>query len=152
MCHHPSSNTDQQSIKNHHCAISFPANGKKTKCPVLNCPAKPSARVRMFNHFCIRHPLDRLTAKQAGKLHQCPHCNKHSHTLSPTHFNSKECKKGRNRLNKIKLQCKHKQAQQVKFCVKGQPIERVPCFKHLGRILAEDNNDDIAIVEQIKLA
>ena len=105
----------------------------------------------MYRHFAWRHPAATLIIKEDGALERCQECGIFTKTPG-RHPRTETCRKLRKRRENERLQDLQALAEETKFKVEGEEIERVREFRYLGRVLREDDDDTICIDEQIRRA
>ena len=66
-----------------------------------------------------------------------------------SHQRTQLCIKGQQRNKRRDEQKQQRLAKEVQFTIRGEPIERVSCFKYLGRWLSEDDDDMLAVRENV---
>ena len=113
--------------------------GKNNKCPIPGCVGGAKDKFGMYRHFAWKHPEKDISIDDDGLLPKCPKCKMHCLDMEK-HLRSKTCEKIFTRRRNEDLQDKQVMADEIKFYIQGEEIERVREFKYLGRILT--NNDD----------
>ena len=127
------------------------SNNTINKCPVPGCTGGSRDKFGMYRHFCLRHPEATIVIPEDGELQRCNLCGMFAMDMG-RHQKTSTCKKGRGRRGNEMLQDKQAEAEKVTFRVYGEELERVREFRYLGRILTEDDDDTINIVEQLRRA
>ena len=128
--------------------VSMPTWYTPVPCPVPGCPATPVTRERMRDHFCTMHVQDVIHISEEEILPRCPHCGKFTHSVGQAHVASKTCQARTARLQRrSKLN-----APTVVFTVGNKPIENVEEFKYLGRFVKHNDDDIIAVNNNLKKA
>ena len=107
--------------------------GKNNKCPIPGCVGGAKDKFGMYRHFAWKHPEKDLSVDDDGVLVKCPKCKMHCADLEK-HLKSKTCERISARRKNEELQDKQVMADEVKFYIKGEEIERARKFKYLGRI------------------
>ena len=141
---------------NHREARFYPAEGVY-RCPVPNCPqGKAGAGCKtpfsLHYHFAFRHPNDPLTVR-GDCLPKCASCEMQVKTAgTPAHLASKLCKGLTERRQQHTVMAAGVQALGQTFTVYDAELRRVEQFKHLGRMLAMDDNNLPAMRRNLKKA
>ena len=126
--------------------------GKTNKCPVPQCTGGGRDKFGIYRHFCFMHPRADIVITEDGILPKCSLCGMRVSGDISKHQTSYTCKKGSyRRQNEIK-QDQQFQANNVKFYIGGEELERVHHFKYLGRILTENDDDTMCIEGNLKKA
>ena len=136
--------------------ISIPSrHNDVVECPVASCEYKIEAfqnskRGRLRQHFQKRHVEHTITIGEEGQLPRCNGCGLFSMKANTRpHIDSKACKDGTTRRQKLLQARRQEAATEVKFKVDGQELKKVKQFKYLGRLLDEGDNDDYAALRQL---
>ena len=119
-------------------------------CPVPACPTWTYDIHVFTRHLCIRHPLDHFEFVDVPDLTQCPRCGLYLTHFTPQHFRSKFCIHQTARRHKTSLHLQAIAAETIPFLIHGQPVEYVPQFRYLGRVLSRDDNDDLAAFARLE--
>jgi len=105
----------------------------------------------MHSHFNHRHPYNHLIVIEEGCLPRCPKCLLHTNNIAH-HSLTKCCNLGTVRKEYQQLEHKRPAILATTFTVNGTTIETVPAFKYLGRWLWYDNDDLLAVLQNIEEA
>jgi hypothetical protein len=142
-CKRPRLSPPSVSLASNHYAISLDAD--VLVCPIPNCPAWTLDPRVLRTHLCIRHPLHHFTFAERQDLTQCPRCGLFLTRVTPAHFQSKFCIRQSARRDQAIMQSQLATAvSSTPFYIGGKPLEFVPHFRYLGRILSQDDSDDMA--------
>ena len=114
--------------------------GKNNECPIPGCVGGAKDKFGMYRHFAWKHPEKDISIDDDGLLPKCPKCRMHCSDMEK-HLQSKTCEKIFTRRRNEDLQDKQVMADEIKFYIQGEEIERVREFKYLGRILTNNDND-----------
>ena len=125
--------------------------GRFNKCPVPQCTGGGNDKFGFYCHFCLMHPHADIIINEDGELPKCQKCGMRVTDLAK-HTDSFTCKRGAPRHSNEVKQDKQSEANDVKFYVDGNEIERVCYFKYLGRVLTEDDNDTMCIDYNLRKA
>ena len=125
--------------------------GKFNNCPVPQCTGGGKEKFGIYRHFCLIHPQADIVINEDVELPKCQKCGMRARDLTK-HLDTYTCKRGAARRNHEAKQDQQYQANQVKFYVDGNEIERVRYFKYLGRVLTEDDNDSMCIDANLRKA
>ena len=133
--------------------ISIPVDRISVPCPVPGCPAAPIGRTNMRRHFSSRHVSAGLCIKEQGSTVRCPNCLRFLSRLTPRHLNSRMCQ-----VQTTRRQARERLREQIllqdtaKFYIGDKLIDLVSLFKYLGRWLANDNSDSMAVTKNLQKA
>jgi hypothetical protein len=119
-------------------------------CPVPACPTWTYDLHVFTRHLCIRHSSDHFDFVDAPDLTQCPSCGLFLTHFTPKHLRSQFCIHQTARRQKTLLHLQAIAAESNPFLIHGQPVEFVPQFRYLGRILSRDDNDDLAAFARLE--
>jgi len=131
--------------------ISVPNTTDHTICPISQCANAIKGRHGMRRHFNHRHFDDSILIIEEGYLPKCPQCGIQCN-LTTKHLSSKTCSKGAARIKFRTLARERPDIMATTFTVNGATIETVPAFKYLGRWLRFDDDDQLAVMQNIKSA
>ena len=126
--------------------------GKVNKCPVPQCIGGGRDKFGIYRHFCLIHPEANIVIEEDGVLPKCQICGMRVSGDLDKHQNSFTCKLGASRRRNETKQDRQFEAENVKFHIGGEELERVRYFKYLGRILTEDDDDTRCIENNLKKA
>ena len=98
----------------------------------------------------FRHPADTIVISEEGELDRCPRC--HMFTGTPHAPNNKLCQQGAAQKRKREMEREQHQTITVKFYILGNEVETVTTFKYLGRWLSCDDNDQTAVLSNLRKA
>ena len=121
-------------------------------CPVQDCPFTAHNGYGMRRHFAIIHPHDDVIISQEGSLPRCTSCGIRITSIGPNHCKSKLCVTLTARRKAFETAQQHARATKTVFCIGSTPIETVSEFKYLGRMIATNDRDDLAVTARIKAA
>jgi hypothetical protein len=143
----------QSSANPNHYSIRI-VPGANIVCPVPNCPTYSTNPYVIRRHLCIRHPTDQFRLLGDCDYVHCPRCGLLLTHLTPSHFQTKFCLQQSQRRARIlsNTQCLMSADQLSPFHIGDKPIEFVPDFRYLGRILAQDDSDDMAAYTRMQKA
>ena len=115
-------------------------------CPVPDCPAHSPDLYIMCRHICIRHLIYHFQVLGNYKFVQCPCCGIFLTSLTPEHFRSNFCIRQLVKRTQFQSseQCSVTTETSTPFHIGANLIEYVSTFWYLGRILSEDDSDDMA--------
>ena len=102
----------------------------------------------MYSHFCYIHPQASIIIEEDGILPSCPKCGMITSNVDK-HIDSTSCKRRAVQRRNELSQDKQAAANNVKFYVKGTEIEKVHNFTYLGRILMDNDDDTLAINDNL---
>jgi len=122
-------------------------------CPVFDCPTWTEDFNVLRRHLCVRHPTDLFTFAGYPDIHQCPSCGLYlTIPVTPRHLQSQFCIKQSERRERIlsRSQAQLQAAQSTPFVIDDKPIAFVPYFRYLGRMLAQDDSDDMAAYARLE--
>ena len=132
--------------------INVPSMTCPISCPVPHCPTTLHSRYNTQIHFCTRHPSVRLEYTTPGALFQCPHCGLFMSSLPANHHTSQFCQRYSRRRLLLDNERLQQDALMARFYVGDLEIEIVRLFQYLGRIICDDDSDDVAAYTQLKKA
>ena len=133
--------------------VSFPMGCLFLQCPVSSCPAITNSRYDLRRHFSTRHPDDLIMIFEEGLLPQCPRCHLRLRSVGNAHFASLTCRIQAKRLSERERFSKQViLANTASFSISGNPIDRVPDYLYLGRILRWNDSDDAAVAARLSKA
>lgn len=136
----------------HFYSISIPER-LPVSCPVPGCPATPVGRQGMRNHFHSRHVYATLSIQEDGPTVRCPNCRKFLQKVTPRHLNSRLCQvQTARRQARERLQAQLDLQDTAKFYIGNRLIDLVSFFKYLGRWLADDDSDTLAVTKNLQKA
>ena len=143
---------DEMNHESNTYVISMP-KGTICNCPDKKCPFQSNNRTQMRKHFRARHLDDIIIIEEEGLLPQCVECGLYQKNVNEaSHLGSEECKRfAEIRKNKRIDECQ-KAAKNVSFYINGEEIKKVKQFKYLGRIITDDDNDLMAVEQQLTKA
>ena len=123
-------------------------------CPVPDCPASFSDSSVFRHHLCIRHSMDHFKLTGSSEFTQCPRCGLFLSHFTRKHFQSQFCVRQSERLARIlsNQQCLATTDMSTPFHIGDKPIDFVSDFRYLGRILSEDDCDDLAAYTRLQKA
>jgi hypothetical protein len=128
----------------------------KTPCPVPGCPGGFTTHQQFHKHFQARHPADSICIKEQGHrpLPKCKKCGLQldQKALNTTHTGSAHCRELQKKATRRKLQQNVYKALLTEITAMGIPLEKVSCFRYLGRVISDENTDWPAIIKNIKKA
>jgi hypothetical protein len=131
----------------------MPVTQSQVPCPVAGCPYASTTRDGMKSHFVHRHPWNKLTLLEEPFLEQCPACGRLLYHVNDAHRASACCKKLALRRQQVETAIRrYGIAKSVHFHIGETPIQFVDSFRYLGRMVAHDDNDDLAIRTRIQAA
>ena len=122
-------------------------------CPVPGCPTWTEDFCVFRRHLCIRHPTALFSFVGYPDIHQCPRCGMYITTpVTPRHLQSQFCIAQSARRERIlsRSEAVLQTAQSTSFFIGDNPIEFVPFFRYLGRMLAQDDSDDMAAYARLE--
>ena len=125
--------------------------GKNNKCPIPGCVGGAKDKFGMYRHFAWKHPEKNITIDDDGVLPKCPRCKMHCANMEK-HMRSTTCERLSNRRQNEVLQDQQAMANDVKFYIQGEEIEKVKEFEYLGRILTDNDDDTKCIDNALKKA
>ena len=105
----------------------------------------------MHRHFCLLHPKADILIEEDGELEKCEKCGMRTANVSK-HLDSYTCRKGATRRYNEASQDSQHVAENIKFYIDGIELERVRNFRHLGRIISDDDDDTACIDFNLKKA
>jgi len=127
--------------------------GAKIECPVHDCSGTYGNPSKLRLHFQQRHLEDTIVIEQEGRLPRCTNCGIFSSTVGARHQATKTCREATARRQKQAVAKEHKQLKKdVVFTVSGNPVEIVDTFKYLGRVTANTDSDEAAILRNLEQA
>jgi hypothetical protein len=127
--------------------------GAKIECPVHDCSGTYGNPSKLRLHFQQRHLEDTIVIEQEGRLPRCTNCGIFSSTVGARHQATKTCREATARRQKQAVAEEHKQLKKdVVFTVSGNPVEIVDTFKYLGRVTANTDSDEAAILRNLEQA
>ena len=110
----------------------------------------------MRHHFCNKHWSDLvcIPTEHPTPHPKCPHCGLQlpPNRITPTHFQTKSCAAGMERIRCRESTQTCQQAATIHFHIKGEQIKQVQSFQHLGWIIHEENSDWSALFHDLKKA
>ncbi len=152
---HKEERTEQKEREDEATGVFVSTMGKNSRdkgtCPVPGCGARITQRYGMRRHFGFRHPMAAVHFPDEGPLQECLECGMKVPNLV-AHKGNQLCIRMRERKMRRLQEESNRRAMEVEFKVGGQKIERVPHFKYLGRIVAEDDDDWPSITANIRKA
>jgi hypothetical protein len=133
--------------------IHMPLQGFDTPCPVIDCPAHPSAWALMRNHFTRMHTEAELIIPEDPLICKCPSCGAYVRYITERHLASQTCKiLTQRRSDRVKLKNRSEILTSTKFYACGTELTRVSDFSYLGRWISDDDDDTQAVLANIKKA
>ena len=105
----------------------------------------------MYRHFAGRHPGADIIILGDRNVVKCDLCGQKCYNLE-SHKKTGTCKKLALRRRNEKMQDLQAKANRIEFFINGKSIERVKKFKYLGRWFTDNDDDTLAIMENIKKA
>ncbi len=124
--------------------------GGKLTCPVRGCLGVTKDGWNMRRHFRDLHPRDTVTVPKEGKSYpRCENCGMQVNPWFTGHRKTESCKIGTKRKAQRKAAIDLAIALRCNFKVHGEVLEKVEVFKHLGCLLAQDEDDVQAVRLQI---
>jgi hypothetical protein len=106
----------------------------------------------MRQHFRDVHPMDLVRVPKESKFDCCKQCGMQMHPLYPRHRRSKECQIGVEHRLQQEVAVTSALALRQQFTVRGDVLQQVEVYKHLGWMMAQNNNDIQAIQAQLRKA
>jgi len=126
--------------------IPFPKTAESVPCPISDCAIPIADRTRMYRHFCIRHSEHTIIIIGDKPRVRCTSCGMYVLKVTPAHLRSQFCQRQTERkLRKALNMTYQRAATSTSFRIGDQPIEQVSEYRYLGRMLAEDDCDDLAV-------
>ena len=123
-------------------------------CPVPDCPAWTKDPWIFRKHLCVRHPMCHFTFSGKQGLVQCPRCGLYLNVVTLRHFQSHFCQAQTARREYAISYSRLVQAVKnaTPFLIGGNPVEYVEHFRYLGRMLSQDDSDDMAAFVRLQTA
>jgi hypothetical protein len=135
------------------CCIKILAGAAKIECPVRDCLGRCSNPGRLQIHFWERHLEDKIVIGQEGWLPRCTNCSMFGNKVGASHQATKRCRGATERRQKQVVAKEHEQLKQCAVLnVSGKPIEIVDTFKHLGRVTAKTDSDEMTALQNLEQA
>jgi len=128
---------------------SIPDATTPSICPIPECAMPITSRSGMKSHFNHRHPYKHLIILEEGYLPRCPKCLLHSCDITK-HMLTQHCNLGSAREEYRQLEHDRPAVLATTFTINNTTIETVPAFKYLGRWLRFDDDDLLAILQNIE--
>ena len=125
--------------------IDLPTKGGPRGCPVEGFPGRAGTRTAMRMHLCSRHARDIVIILEEGNL---PHprfsrCDMLVlwRALNGKHRDTAMCRSGAERKRWQMAETELRESTEMAFEAYGKPLEAVPSFKYLGRIMTAGDDD-----------
>jgi hypothetical protein len=120
----------------------------KAQCPVPNYPGQAQTWKAIREHFQeARHPADTVCIREEGAnpLPKCKKCGLQldHKTLNTKHPDSAQCRNRQKKRHHQNTALQIQAARAIIITAMGQPLEKVPWFRYLGRYLADTNSRQV---------
>jgi hypothetical protein len=122
------------------------------QCPYPGCPGVLSSPYMLCLHFQDLHPKDTMEILREGTFPWCKHCMMQCNPRHPWHIHTQVCLLGAEQQTQRDSAVMATLAMHKLFHVDRELLENVDLFQYLGRILSQDNDDILAVRNQIKKA
>ncbi len=126
-----------------------------TQCPVPTCGVTiDGGWYNLRRHFCFRHPSLEITIAEEGTLPRCSECGFQCAEPHTTHKESKFCLRGRrcNTRRDLTRQIVQARTTAPTLTAGNTDLADVPAFKYLGRWMAANDSDHMAVTQNIAKA
>jgi exonuclease III len=143
---------EEPTLPQEYC-IDILVRAAKIECPVHTCSGRYSNPGALRAHFRDRHLEDTIVIKQEGRLPRCTNCGIFGRKVGASHQATKTCREATEKRRKQVEAKEHEQLKKdVVFNVGGKPIEIVDTFKYLGRVVANTDSDEAAVLRNLAQA
>ena len=137
--------------------VLFPPHAGVVQCQVAVCPGRAESPAAMRTHFCHRHEGVQVSLLEDGpQAHPpCERCGRQVHwraLLTGRHHRTAMCTEGAERKRKRELGAEARRTQEEILRSRGTPLQTVPLFRYLGRIVSYDDADWWAVERNLRRA
>ena len=117
--------------------IDFPTKGGPRGCPVEGCPGRAGTRTAMRMHFVIILEEGNLPHPRFSRCDMMVLWR----ALNGKHHDTAMCRSGVERQRRRMAETELRESTEMDFEAYGKPLEAVPSFKYLGRIMTAGDDD-----------